>query len=420
MKKWIAVILFLLISCFLLSLFFPFSLWNNFKQDSVIKVGLVYSSTGFRAMQDRSIILANLMAIEEINREGGLLGKKVVPIEKDAGSNWEATQQAVEELINKDQVAVIFGCWTAESHYKLKNLFEKHHHLLINPYQYAGLVTSTHVINIGTAANQQIPPVVHYCFKKGWRRFFLVGSDYPFAYLTNLMIQDQVGANNGEITGEQYVAFGSSQMDQVISLIQKTQPDVILASINGEDNLLFFKSLQAAGITAEKIPVFSFCLNENILRELKIKEAQGHYASWNYFQSIDTPRNKEFREKFFKFSNLKSVDSVAEAGYFGVCLWSKAVQQSQTTHIQTLIYALADMYIHAPEGEVILDVEGRHAWRYARIGKILPNLQFEIVWTSPNPVRPIPLQVYRSKLEWEELTKQIYERFNPPSFKPIH
>jgi urea transport system substrate-binding protein len=379
-----------------------------------LKVGLVYSTSGFRSNKEKAALEGALLAIHEINLKGGLEGRKIHPVVRDAKSSWETSKQEIEDLILQEQVEVIFGGWS-KANYLVQELFEKHKHLLIYPFQYEGIITSPNILWIGASLNQQASPTIAYCLKNLGNKFYLVGSDYFTAQTINLLARDQLQALGGEVLGERYLSLESEAsntdaMDEIIQDIILKHPDVILSSIIDAENYRFFQKLVAAGITAEKIPTFSFSLNEISLQDTgkdNFKEMVGNFATWNYFQSLDTPVNKKFIAEYKTFSHLSSLDNSVEASYFGVHLWAQAVQEAGTTNPHALRYILAGMRINAPEGPVTIDVEGLRAWKHSRIGKIQADGQFEVVWTSKSLIRPIPFQMHHSKTEWDQLTDTI-------------
>lgn len=408
MKPLLVLILILLL--FQISLFFydlPFLKFGV----KPLKVGLVYSTSGFRSGNEKAALEGALLAIHEINLKGGIDGKKLLPIVKDAKSNWETSRQEIERLLLKEQAEVIFGAWSITNS-TLKELFEKHNGLLIYPFQYEGIITSPNIVWIGASVNQQVSPTIAYCIKNFGNKFYLVGSDYLAAHTINILARDQLQALGGEVTGERYLPLeneipNTDLLDAVVQDIITKQPNAILCSIIDSENYGFFQKLASAGITAEKIPIFSFSLNEIFLQEAgkdSFTTMIGNYAAWNYFQSVNTPLNNQFIAKFQAFSQLTALDNAVEASYFGVHLWAQAVQEAGTTLPRALRYILASMRINAPEGPVTIDIEGLRAWKHARIGKIQADGQFEVVWTSQSQIRPIPFQMLHSQIEWDQLT----------------
>lgn len=382
-----------------------------------LKVGLLYSTTGYRASQEYPLIQANLMAIEELNKKGGLLGRTIVPIIKDTQSTWDIAQQEAKNLIVNDHVEVVFGWWMPDHPNVLKELFEHHNNLLITPFQNTGIIDSDNIIFLGTTANQQVPPTVNYCLEHIGKRFYLVGTDYPFSHVINTMIREQVAAKGGEIVGESYLPLASTQVDQAIQAIMKAEPDAIFNSLYENDNSVFFKELRRAGIKSNQIPNFSFSLTESSLKHMdNLDDFTGNYATWNYFETIDTPQNRQFVEKALKLPNITTVDNTIESAYVSIYIWAAAVQEAGTTRQGPISRALDNLRFEAPEGAIIMNIDGKYAWRYSRIGKIRPDGQFDIVWKSDDPIGPLPYQIYHSPSQW----KGIMNRFDQDSKKNVN
>lgn len=374
-----------------------------------IKVGVLHSLTGTMAMSEKSVADATLLAIDEINQQGGLLGRRIEPVVVDGCSNWPTFAREAERLITEEQVSVVFGCWTSASRKTVKPIFEKHDHLLFYPVQYEGLEDSPNIVYTGAAPNQQILPAVKWCFDNLGKKFFLVGSDYVFPRTANAIIRDQVSAIRGEILGEEYVLLGSSDVKNVVQQIKESQPDVILNTINGDTNVAFFRELRAAGITSEQIPTMSFSLAEDELRTLGVENLVGDYACWNYFQSIETTENERFVRAFKqKYGSDRVTDDPMEAAYLGVHLWAQSVRDAGTVEVGAVRKAIADQALKAPEGIVYVNSENNHTWKTVRVGKIKSDGQFEIVWSSQKPVRPEPYPAYRSRSEWNEFLNDLY------------
>lgn len=381
-----------------------------FKLGKPIKVGILHSLSGTMAISEISVADATLLAIEEINKKGGLLGRKVEPIVVDGRSDWPTFAKEAKRLITEEKVSVVFGCWTSASRKTVKPIFEKYNHLLFYPVQYEGLEESPNIVYTGAAPNQQIIPAVKWCFDNLGKKFFLVASDYVFPRSANAIMKDQIAALRGEILGEEYILLGSSEVKEVIQKIIETQPDVILNTINGDTNVAFFRELRKAGIAPDKIPTMSFSIAEDELRTLGVENMVGDYAAWNYFQSVDTEENKGFVERFKKkYGANRVTDDPIEAGYFGVYLWSQAVKDAGTDDVDEVRKAIANQSLNAPGGIVYINAENNHTWKIVRIGKIREDGQFGILWSSEKPVRPMPYPIYRSKSEWDKFLKDLYE-----------
>ena len=378
-----------------------------------IKVGVLHSLTGTMAMSERSVVDATLMAIEEINEKGGVLGRKVVPIVVDGSSDWQKFAGLANRLITIEKVNVIFGCWTSACRKMVKPIVELYNHLLFYPVQYEGLEQSPNIVYTGASPNQQIIPAVKWSFDNLGKRFFLVGSDYVFPRTANEIIRIQLNALGGEITGEYYIRLGSKEVQEVVQGIAAASPDVILNTINGDTNAAFFEELRAQGITPDKIPTMSFSIAEDELRILNPKAMAGDYTVWNYFQSIQSEENKNFVQRFKnKYGFDRVTDDPMEAAYFGVYLWAQAVETAGSTDVPLVRKVLKGLSFSAPGGIVYVDGETQHTWKTVRVGKIRKDGQFDIVWTSEHPIRPVPYPPFRSRNEWEEFLQQLYSNWD--------
>jgi urea transport system substrate-binding protein len=359
---------------------------------------------------ERTVRDATLMAIDEINAKGGLLGRKIVPVVVDGKSDPKTFAAEAERLITAEKVSVIFGCWTSASRKTVRPILERHNHLLFYPVQYEGLERSPNIVYTGAAPNQQILPAVNWCFQQlKARKFFLVGSDYVFPRTANAIIEAQVNALAGEVVGQEYILLGSDRVDAIVQKIVDAQPDVILNTINGDSNVAFFTALRRAGITSEHIPTMSFSLAESELQSMNSEGIAGDYAAWNYFQSVDRKENLAFVQRFKdKYGANRVTDDPIEAGYFGVYLWAQAVEDAATDEVSAVRRNLPNQSFPAPQGIVSIDADNGHTWKTVRIGKILKGGQFEIVWTSGRPLRPIPYPIYRTPEQWDEFLNGLY------------
>lgn len=390
------------------------TVWTTFSSDiwadrSPIRVGILHSLTGTMAISERSVVDSTRLAIEEINEQGGIRGRKIVPIVRDGRSDWPTFAAEAERLITRERVVTIFGCWTSASRKMVKPVVERYRHLLIYPVQYEGVESSPNIVYTGASPNQQIIPAVKWCLDNVGNRFFLVGSDYVFPRTANAIIRDQVRSLRGQIVGEEYLLLGSRDVDTVVREIGRVRPDVILNTINGDTNVAFFRRLRSAGITAKAIPTMSFSIAEQELQDLPRAEMVGDYAAWNYFQSVDSPANRRYVERFKSvYGQDRVTDDPMEAAYFGVHLWAQAVREAGTDETAEIRTAIRTQSMPAPEGIVYIDPENQHAWKPVRIGRIRANGQFEVVWSSEKPVRPEPYPLFRSRKAWDSLLDSLY------------
>ncbi len=388
----------------------------------VIKVGILHSQSGPLAASEKPVIDATILAIDEVNQQHLIPGVKVEYEVADGRSDPATFAREAERLITEEDVVAIFGCWTSASRKAVKTVVEQYDSLLFYPVQYEGIESSPNIVYLGAAPNQQIIPAVHWAMENLGDRFFLVGSDYIFPHTANAIIQDQLKAFGAEAVGEVYLPLSGQQLregelDAVIAQIKETHPDVILNTLNGSLNTLFFRKLREAGITAKDIPTLSFSIGENELREAGVRDMVGDYASWNYFQSIDSPANRAFVEKIHSYyGEDANTSDPMEAAYDGVLLWAKALAEARESEIKTFDHFydpeaarqfLSTQSLQAPEGMVFVHPQNQHLFKTVRIGQIQPDGNFDIVWESDIPVRPEPYPVFRGKDEWEAFIKQL-------------
>ena len=362
------------------------------KSKPPIKVGVMHSLSGTMAISEVAIKDVVIMAIEEINAAGGLLGgREVVPIIEDPASDWPTFAEKSKKLILKDKVCSVFGCWTSASRKACLPVFEKYNHLLWYPVQYEGNECSKNVIYSGAAPNQQTGPAVTWLLKQGKKRFYLLGSDYIFPRTTNMIIRGQLEEEGGVLVAEEYTPLGHMEYSTVVNKIKQAKPDVIFSTINGDSNVAFFKQLKAAGISARDIPVMSVSIAEEEVRGIGGDNVAGHYAVWNYFMSQDNPVNDVFVENYQnRFGKDRVTDDPIEAQYINVKVWAMAVEKAGSDDVNAIREAARGLEYLAPEGPVRLDAENHHYWKIVQIGKHLKNGQFKVVWSTPGPVRAMP------------------------------
>jgi len=283
-------------------------------------------------------------------------------------------------------------------------VIEKYHHLLFYPVQYEGLELSPDIIYTGATPNQQVTPSIAWALKNLGHSFYLIGSDYVFPRTVNQIIKDLVIAQNGTILAEEYLPLGENKLQAIISDIKEKQPDVILNTINGDSNIAFFKALKQMA----KIPVISYSIAEPELAQIGFGIVEGHYAAWTYFQSINRPKNKAFIDRFHRrFGTLRPINDPMEASYVGFHLWAKAVEHVKSLDPLRIKNVIGKESFNAPEGIVVVDSETQHLWKTTRIGRALKDGQFEIVWESDKPIRPVPYPSYRSKKNWQQLVESF-------------
>lgn len=360
-------------------------------QGQPIKVGILQSLSGTMAISETSLRDAALMAIDEINASGGVLGRKVVPIVEDGQSDWPTFAEKSKKLLLEDKVCSVFGCWTSASRKAVLPVFERENGLLWYPVQYEGNECSHNVFYTGACPNQQIEPAVTWLLQNKGKKFYLLGSDYVFPRTANLIIKLQLKKEGGTLVGEEYTPLGHMDYSTVVNKIRSAKPDVVFSTINGDSNVAFYKQLKSAGITAKDIPVMAVSVAEDEMRGIGGAVAEGHYAAWNYFESVNTPENKRFVTNFKKkYGQNRVTDDPIEAAYFQVHLWAQAVKKAGSTTTEAIRAAAGGQTFNAPEGMVKIDAQNQHTYKTVRIGQIQLDGQFKVVYTSAGPVEPQP------------------------------
>lgn len=356
-----------------------------------IKVGVLHSLSGTMAMSEVSVKDAELMAIEEINAKGGVLGKKIEPVIEDGASDAPTFAEKAKKLLQKDKVATIFGGWTSASRKAMLPVVEQNKGLLWYPVQYEGMEASPNIFYSGAAPNQQIVPAVDWLLENKGKKVFLLGSDYVFPRTANKIIKAQVSAKGGTVTDEEYTPLGHTDYSTVINKIKTSKPDVILNTLNGDSNVAFFKQLKAAGLTSKDLTVMSFSVAEEEVRGIGADNLAGHLVSWNYYQTTDTSQNKEFVKNYkAKYGENRVTDDPIEAGYVQVYLWAKAVEKAQSTDVDKVKAAAKDLEFDAPEGKVKINGDNQHLYKTVRIGEVQNDGLIKEIWSTDKPVSPDP------------------------------
>ncbi|MBE9077502.1 urea ABC transporter substrate-binding protein [Romeria aff. gracilis LEGE 07310] len=369
--------------------------------DEPIRVGLLHSLSGTMAFSETAVVDAEKMAIAEINQAGGVLGQQIVAILEDGASDWPTFAEKVERLIDEDKVAAVFGGWTTASRKAMLPIVESKQHLLWYPVQFEGQECSQNIFYAGAAPNQQIEPAVDWLFVNKGQQFFLVTSDDMFPqsadFITvNTLVREQLEAKGGEAVGETSLPLGSAEVAPIISQIKTALPEggVIFNSLQGDSNVAFFKQLKGAGLGPDQYPVMSVSIAEEEVRVIGTEFLKGHYAAWNYFQTVETPENEKFVSAFKgRYGEGRFTNDPMESAYTMIYLWKQAVEQAGTTDIAAVRAAAYGQTFAAPEGNVTMN-PNHHLSKTARIGQVRDDGLFDIVWSTDAPVEPQPWSKY--------------------------
>ena len=356
-----------------------------------IKVGILHSLSGTMAISETTLKDTVLMLIDEQNKKGGVLGRKLEPVVVDPASNWPLFAEKAAELLEKDKVSVVFGCWTSVSRKSVLPVFEKDNGLLFYPVQYEGEESSRNVIYTGAAPNQQAIPAVDYLMNDVQvKRWVLAGTDYVYPRTTNKILEAYLKAKGvkDEDIMINYTPFGHSDWQSIVAQIKKFgsagKKTAVVSTINGDANVPFYKELGNQKISAEDIPVVAFSVGEEELSGLDTKPLVGHLAAWNYFMSINSPANKEWIRKWHTYikNDKRTFNDPMEAHVIGFNLWVKAVEKAGTVATDKVIAALPGLETANLTGGVAKVLPNHHITKPVYIGEIRADGQFDVVWQT--------------------------------------
>ena len=363
-----------------------------------IKIGVLHSLSGTMAISETTLKDTILMMADDVNKKGGLLGKKIEPVVVDPASNWPLFAEKARDLLSKDKVAVVFGCWTSVSRKSVLPVFEELNGLLFYPVQYEGEESSNNVFYTGAAPNQQAIPAVEYLMSEeggAVKRWVLEGTDYVYPRTTNKILEaflKSKGVAPADIKIN-YTPFGHSDWQTEVAAIKAFasagKKTAVVSTINGDANVPFYKELANAGIKASDIPVVAFSVGEEELAGIDTRNLVGHLAAWNYFESVKNPTNEAFIKQWHDFiKNPKRVtNDPMEAHYIGFKMWVHAVEQAGTTDVDAVRQAMYGQKVKAPSGFVEVMNTNHHLSKPVMIGEIQANGQFDVVWQTKEAIK---------------------------------
>lgn len=364
-----------------------------------VKVGLLHSLTGSMAISEKSVRDAEVLAIKEINAAGGVNGKQIEYVEEDGASEPSTFATKAEKLIDSEGVSTIFGCWTSSSRKAVKPIVEEYGSLLWHPVQYEGMESSSNIVYTGAAPNQQIVPAIDYLLDQGYKKFFLLGSDYVFPRTANMIINAQLEAKGAKAVGEEYADMDQTDFAAIISKIEAAKPDVIINTLNGTGNVSFFKQMSEKNYTSKDYMTMSFSIAEEEVATIGADILKGHMVSWNYYQTTDTEKNKEFVKAYKDaYGENRVTSDPAEAAYDAVYLWKAACEKADSFEPEDVIKAVesGEISFDAPEGTVTIQGDNHHLVKPVRIGQVGDDGLINEIYAT-DPVAPDP---YLSTYEW--------------------
>lgn len=331
--------------------------------DGEVKVGLLHSMSGSMAISEQAVLDAEKLAIKEINAAGGVLGCQIKYQEEDGASDPSTFATKAEKLVDQDGVSTVFGCWTSSSRKAVKSIFEDYDALLFYPVQYEGMESSSNIVYTGAAPNQQIVPAIEYLIDQGYKKFFLLGSDYVFPRTANMIITAQVEAAGLEVVGEEYAGMDQTDFAAIISKIEAAQPDVIINTLNGTGNVSFFKQMSEKNYTSDDYMTMSFSIAEEEVATIGADILKGHMVSWNYYQTTDTDKNEAFVKAYKgEYGEDRVTSDPAEAAYDAVYLWAAACEKAESFEVDDILKTIeaGGISFDAPEGTVEIEGSNHH------------------------------------------------------------
>ena len=360
-----------------------------------IKVGVLHSLSGTMAISETTLKDTMLMLVEEQNKKGGLLGKKLEAVVVDPASNWPLFAEKARELIEKKKVDVVFGCWTSVSRKSVLPVFEELNSLLFYPVQYEGEESSKNVFYTGAAPNQQAIPAVDYLMNDiGAKRWVLTGTDYVYPRTTNKILEAYLKAKGvaAEDIMINYTPFGHSDWQSIVADIKKFgsagKKTAVVSTINGDANVPFYKELGNQGISAEDIPVIAFSVGEEELSGIDTGPLVGHLAAWNYFMSVDAEVNDAFIKSWSAFikNDKRVTNDPMEAHFIGFNMWVEAVKKAGTTDPTAVQQAIIGVAVPNLSNGIATMMPNHHITKPVLIGEIQDDGQFETVWQTSGTV----------------------------------
>ncbi|WP_415055888.1 urea ABC transporter substrate-binding protein [Halopseudomonas sp.] len=360
--------------------------------DDTVKVGILHSITGTMAISETGSVEAEMLAIEQINAMGGVLGRQIEIVQEDGASDWPTFAEKSRKLLTQDKVAAVFGCWTSASRKAVLPVFEKENGMLYYPTFYEGLEQSKNVIYTGQEATQQILAGLDWIAKeKDAKTFYLVGSDYIWPRTSNKIARKHIeNVLGGTVVGEEYYPLGNTNFGSLINKIRLKKPDVVYSSIVGGSNVAWWKQLNAAGITADRQTIMTISVTEDEVLGIGGENMVGFYSSMKYFQSLENDNNSEFVKAFkARWGEDSVIGDVTQAAYLGPWLWKAAVEKAGSFDVDDVAAASPDIELTtAPEGYVKVH-ENHHLWSKLRVGEWQADGQAKVVYESeliePNP-----------------------------------
>lgn len=354
-----------------------------------IKIGVLYSTTGNFSVSETPMANAARMAIDEINANGGIKGKKIEPLYTDYGSDPAMAAEKAQQMILKDKVAAIIGTNASNTRLAVIPTIERYNGLLVYNTYYEGEKPSKNLLYTNTIPNQQVAEFMPWMIKKHGAKVYIVGSDYEFPRKSVAFAKDYIAKAGGQVLGEEYVPTSETDFSSVINRIKAAKPDWVFSAVAGNGAVPFYKDYRQYGMDPSTVPVAAIASHEGVIKNVGAA-AVGCYASFDYFNTIETPENKAFIKKYTDlFGTATTVTNLTEGAYHGVYMLAKAIENAKSLSAQDIIAAASGMDFDSPAGTIHMDETNHHAWLNTYIGQVQEDLTYKIIFKSEKPVQPI-------------------------------
>lgn len=405
MKFWVvvtSVISFIITSLFLFS----------YMEANTVKIGLLYSKTGTMQAEEKAIAQAIHYQVEQVNKQGGILGRKIKVVEYDGASSDVEFARGAQYLVDQE-VDTIFGCWTSASRKAVKPIIEKSDALLFYPVQYEGVERSKNIIYLGATPSQQVNLMMTYIQKNFGSKVLVVGSNYIYPRMSALYLSEMANLVGMEVLAQYFIPLGSDQVESIMTAIESYQPDAIVNFLNGDSNRAFFKALHQINPQSEQIPVFSTSMDERSIQSLINHESDeiinGHFLVGSYFESIDSKLNSQLlvhlRQRYG--ADFLMTDA-AYNSLIAFDLWASTVRTQQSFEVSDILQALKGQNIHSASGIIYIDLEDNHVHKSMRIGQLF-NGKINIVWQSSVLARPNPFPIFKPQSFWANESQKLFK-----------
>ena len=349
-----------------------------------VKVGILHSLTGTIAIAEKSVVDAEMLAIEEINKAGGVMGAKIEAVVEDGASDWPTFAEKARKLLEKDKVASVMGCYTSASRKAVLPVFEKLKGLLYYPTYYEGLEQSPNIMYTAQEATQSVIAAMEWLTKNKGKSFYMIGSDYIWPRTTIKIAKATLARLGGKLAGEGYYPLGHIEFSSEINKIKAAKPDVILNCVVGGSNVAFFKQLTAAGITGKNQTILSLAVSEEEVSGIGADNTAGTLTCMGYFQSLKNPANEKFVKAFkAKYGAGRVTGDTLSCDYTSVYLWKMAAEKAKSFEVEKVVAASSNLEFDGPEGKIKFHASNHHLWKHARIGAFRPDGQVDMIYESP-------------------------------------